>query len=163
MKTLMIQVLGVGLIPRGKGIAPKKEPFPATKKEIELIMEHGTLQPRMKNPNTGKFVEITSRNFEKLWNTFAVEREEKKNTIIRHNVIPKELPVTKKEESKPETKPVQPQQVQFTKQNDNRNQNKPKWEQKQEQKQDKPAEEPKKEEEKKNDESFTVTTSSDKK
>lgn len=158
MKTLMIQVLGVGLIPRGMGIAPKKEPFPATKKEIELIMEHGTLQARMRNPKTGKFVDITSKNFEKLWETFAIDRDEKKPVINRQNATPAEIPV-KKEEPKPAP---QPNQVQFTKQNDNKNQNKPKWEQKQEQKHDKPAEEPKKEEEK-NDESFAVTTSSDKK
>ena len=162
----MIQVLGAGLIPRGMGIAPKKEPFPATKKEIELIMEHGTLQPRMRNPKTGKFVDITARNFEKLWDAFAIEREEKKNTINRPKAMPSVVPAPKGE-PKPETAKVpapQPTQVQFSK---NQN-NKPKWEQKQEQKQEnkqsdqKPAEESKTEE-KKNDESFTVTTSSDKK
>lgn len=161
MKTLMIQVLGVGLIPRGKGIAPKKEPFPATRKEIELIMEHGTLQPRMRNPKTGTYVTITARNFDRLWNTFAVDRDAA-SKIVKPAVT--EAP--KKEEPKQENKPQQPTQVQFTKQNNN----KPKWEQKQEQRQqenksndNKPAEEAKKEEDKKTDETFTVTTSSDKK
>ena len=121
MKTLLIQVLGVGLIPRGKGIAPKKEPFPATKKEIELIMEHGALKPRMLNTKTGKYVDITAKNFEKLWNTFAIEREEHKNTINRPKATPTTIPAVKKEEPKAENKPS-PQPVQVNKQNNN-NQN----------------------------------------
>lgn len=169
MKTLLIQVLGVGLIPRGKGIAPKKEPFPATKQEIELILEHGTLTPRMFNTKTGGFVQITARNFDKLWNTFAVERDAHKRTVNRPKATPATIPVVKNEEPKVVNKPApQPQVVKNN--NQNPNNQKPKWEQKQEQRQQqeqkndtKPADEPKKEEEKKNDEAFSVVTSSDKK
>lgn len=143
----MIQVLGVGLIPRGRGIAPRKDPFPATQKEIELILNHGTLIPKMYNPKTNAFIQITSSNFNKLWNAFAKETVPAKRII---NIPKAEAP--KKEEPKREE--PKPQQQQYN--NNNKNSNKPKWEQKQEQKNNDHSndEAPKKEEE-----TFTVTTS----
>ena len=141
----MIQVLGVGLIPRGRGIAPRKDPFPATQKEIELILNHGTLIPKMYNPKTNAFIQITSSNFNKLWNAFAKETVPTKRII---NIPKAEVP--KKEEPKKEE--LKPQQYN----NNNKNSNKPKWEQKQEQKNnDHSADDASKKEE----ETFTVTTS----
>ena len=141
----MIQVLGVGLIPRGRGIAPRKDPFPATQKEIELILNHGTLIPKMYNPKTNAFIQITSSNFNKLWNAFAKEIVPAKRIIN----IPKAEAPKKEEPKREEPKPQQ----QY---NNNKNSNKPKWEQKQEQKNNDHSndEAPKKEEE-----TFTVTTS----
>ena len=141
----MIQVLGVGLIPRGRGIAPRKDPFPATQKEIELILNHGTLIPKMYNPKTNAFIQITSSNFNKLWNAFAKETVPAKRIIN----IPKAETPKKEEPKREEPKPQQ----QY---NNNKNSNKPKWEQKQEQKNNDHSsdEAPKKEEE-----TFTVTTS----
>lgn len=142
----MIQVLGVGLIPRGRGIAPRKDPFPATQKEIELILNHGTLIPKMYNPKTNAFIQITSSNFNKLWNAFAKETVPAKRIIN----IPKAEAPKKEEPKREEPKPQQ----QYN--NNNKNSNKPKWEQKQEQKNNDHSsdEAPKKEEE-----TFTVTTS----
>ena len=141
----MIQVLGVGLIPRGRGIAPRKDPFPATQKEIELILNHGTLIPKMYNPKTNAFIQITSSNFNKLWNAFA------KETVPAKRIInsPKAETPKKEEPKREEPKPQQ----QY---NNNKNSNKPKWEQKQEQKNNDHSTD---DASKKEEETFTVTTS----
>ena len=141
----MIQVLGVGLIPRGRGIAPRKDPFPATQKEIELILNHGTLIPKMYNPKTNAFIQITSSNFNKLWNAFAKETVPAKRIIN----IPKAETPKKEEPKREEPKPQQ----QY---NNNKNSNKPKWEQKQEQKNNDHSTD---DASKKEEETFTVTTS----
>jgi len=146
---LMIQVLGVGLIPRGKGIAPKKEPFPADKKTIELILEHGTLIPRMFNQKTGSFITITSKNLNKLWETFGTEKAA--------------APVPKVEAKK--DAPVDKQASQPVKANPQPQPSKAKtWEPpKMETPKVEEKKEEKKEEEKKTDETISVTTSTDKK
>ena len=56
---LKIQVLGQGLIPRGHGIAPKKEPFPADLTLIGLILGTPGLKMNYINPETNQLAPLT--------------------------------------------------------------------------------------------------------
>lgn len=68
---LKIQVLGKGLIPRGYGIAPKKNPFPADLILIETILQTPGLKVRMQHPGDGHFIDVTTSNIKKLWNQYS--------------------------------------------------------------------------------------------
>lgn len=102
-----IQVLGHGLIPRGHGIAPRKEPFEADLKLIKTILEMGTFKVNMVNPINGAKVPITGANFEKMyraWDKYAAPEKEKKPVL--HPTAPSVQPVRveSKEEVKEEPK-----------------------------------------------------------
>lgn len=63
-------VLGHGLIPRGKGIAPCKEPFEVDKKTIKLMLQQGGLIVKIYNPNKDKFERCTFSNYEMLYDAY---------------------------------------------------------------------------------------------
>lgn len=67
---LKIQVLGNGMIPRGYGLAPRLEPFPADLTLIKTIMSTHGLTVNMLNPATGKFVNLTPKNVDKMWKSY---------------------------------------------------------------------------------------------
>lgn len=67
---LKIQVLGSGLIPRGHGIAPKKEPFPADLTLIGLILSTPGLKMNYINPETGKLAPLTRENYQKVYQKY---------------------------------------------------------------------------------------------
>ena len=64
---LKIQVLGQGLIPRGHGIAPKKEPFPADLTLIGLILGTPGLKMNYINPETNQLAPLTRDNYQKVY------------------------------------------------------------------------------------------------
>lgn len=68
---LKIQVLGKGLIPRGYGLAPKKNPFPADLILIETILKNPGLKVRMMHPDDGHFVDVTTKNVKRLWEAYS--------------------------------------------------------------------------------------------
>lgn len=68
---LKIQVLGKGLIPRGYGLAPKKNPFPADLILIETILKNPGLKVRMMHPDDGHFVDVTTKNVKRLWDAYS--------------------------------------------------------------------------------------------
>lgn len=80
--SVKIQVLGHGLIPRGYGLAPRKEPFPADPLLIGTILQAG-FKVNALNPVTGKFEEMTKKNYRQMYNRLdgakpVVKQEEKK-------------------------------------------------------------------------------------
>ena len=68
---LRIQVLGSGLIPRGHGIAPKKEPFPADLRLIGIILSTGGLKVNFVHPDSGKLVTLTRENYQDMYKKYA--------------------------------------------------------------------------------------------
>ena len=71
VKMLRVQVLGSGLIPRGHGIAPKKEPFPADLRLIGLIISTAGLKINFVHPESGNLVELTRDNYQTMYKKYA--------------------------------------------------------------------------------------------
>lgn len=68
---LKIQVMGKGMIPRGYGLAPRKEPFPADLNLIQVILSTPGLSVNMINPETNKPVPITNQNLLRMWDKYS--------------------------------------------------------------------------------------------
>lgn len=68
---LKIQVLGTGLIPRGYGLAPRVEPFPADLTLIQTIMATPGLSVNMIHPDDGHIVAVTNANLKRLWEKYS--------------------------------------------------------------------------------------------
>ena len=72
MAGLMIQVNGKGMIPRGYGLAPRKEPFLASDIHlIYLILNTAGLSIKFVNPKTNQLEDLTKKNMKKMWDTYA--------------------------------------------------------------------------------------------
>ena len=67
---LKIQVLGNGLIPRGYGIAPRKDPFPADLVLIGTILNAPGLKVNMLHPD-GRYIPITKSNLKRMWESYS--------------------------------------------------------------------------------------------
>lgn len=67
---LKIQVLGKGMIPRGYGLAPRKEPFMADRTLIATILATPGLKVKYLNPNTNKFEGLTRDNFNRIYQAY---------------------------------------------------------------------------------------------
>ena len=67
---LRIQVLGSGLIPRGHGIAPKKEPFPADLNLIGIILSTGGLKVNFVHPDSGNLTALTRENYQAMYKKY---------------------------------------------------------------------------------------------
>ena len=74
---LNIIVLGSGLIPRGYGIAPRKNPFQADLKLIKLLIDTNGLKPCFINPDTKAAVPLTAANCEKMYQIYGTEKKAK--------------------------------------------------------------------------------------
>lgn len=109
---LKIQVLGKGLIPRGYGLAPKKNPFPADLILIETILKNPGLKVRMMHPDDGHFVDVTTKNVKRLWEAYSdkytKDPKDGMHGKVSTNVAPVK-PVVPKAEQKEE--PVAPTDV----------------------------------------------------
>lgn len=68
---LKIQVLGKGIIPRGLGLAPRKEPFNAEYNTISVIVATPGLKVNMIHPDDGHLVEVTNKNLKRLYDTYS--------------------------------------------------------------------------------------------
>lgn len=91
---LNIQVLGKGLIPRGLGLAPRLEPFPADYTLICTIMQTRGLEVKMVNPDDGKLIKLTPNNVKRMWDKYG------KRTPVKRRVIEVNMPPQKEEEKK---------------------------------------------------------------
>lgn len=67
---LKIQVLGKGLIPRGHGIAPKKEPFSADLTLIGTILGTAGLKVNYINPETNQPSPLTRENYQNVYRKY---------------------------------------------------------------------------------------------
>lgn len=104
---MKIQVLGRGLIPRGQGIAPRKEPFEADINTIKAIMQSGEFKVNMLNPDTGKLIPLTNDNLMRMWAAYGHKTVAKSGTStpVTHPTIPQSATV---KTSAPEKPPVAP-------------------------------------------------------
>lgn len=69
---LFIQVLGTGIIPRGFGLAPRKEPFKADLLLIQTILASPSkFTVNMLHPTTKRFVEITNKNVRTMYERYS--------------------------------------------------------------------------------------------
>ncbi len=71
---LKIRVLGKGLIPRGYGLAPRKDPFPADLTLISTILHTPGLEVHMLHPGDGHDIKVTTSNVKKLWDQYSDKR-----------------------------------------------------------------------------------------
>ena len=101
-----IVVLGNGLIPRGKGIAPRKIPFEADLRLIKTIILTDGLQVYMVNPETNAKIRVGLQNYEKVYKTFEAKQTELLNTKNIKSTVTSafEKVVAKPEEPKQEVK-----------------------------------------------------------
>ena len=67
---LKIQVLGKGLIPRGHGLAPKKDPFAADLMTIGAILSTPGLSATYIHPEKNKALPLTRDNYQKVYKTY---------------------------------------------------------------------------------------------
>ena len=67
MGSIPIRVLGTGLIPRGYGLAPRKEPFPADPTLIQTLLNTRGLIVEYVNPQTRKSTLLTRDNYQKIY------------------------------------------------------------------------------------------------
>lgn len=68
--SLKIQVLGKGLIPRGLGIAPRKEPFYAELNLIQTILATPGLSIKFVRPEDNSLAPIDKSNVMRIWNRY---------------------------------------------------------------------------------------------
>lgn len=84
---LRIQVLGKGLIPRGLGLAPRKEPFMADFTLIATILATPGLKVNMLHPEDGHAIELTNNNLKRNWDKYA-NYQKKANTPAAPQTAP---------------------------------------------------------------------------
>lgn len=68
--SLTIQVLGKGLIPRGYGLAPRKEPFKADLTLIQTILATSGLKVNYLRPEDNKLVSLDRSNLKRVWDRY---------------------------------------------------------------------------------------------
>lgn len=100
---LNIQVKGKGMIPRGYGLAPRLEPFPADRTLIATIMSTPGLEVYMIHPENKHAIKLTNQNFRRMWDSFSDYTPEKK---LNTPVTAPSIPATK---TYYETKPAKPE------------------------------------------------------
>ena len=84
MGKLNIQVNGYGMIPRGYGIAPRKEPFPVTDLYfINLILNTHGLSVKFVNPDTNKLEDLNKNNLKKIWDKYSDYNSDVKKPVIQ--------------------------------------------------------------------------------
>lgn len=78
---LKIRVLGKGLIPRGYGLAPKKEPFLVDFETLAVMLYTPGLKPEYYHPGSTKFLPLTIYNAREIYNKYGNEKIEKPKPI----------------------------------------------------------------------------------
>lgn len=79
---LKIQVLGKGMIPRGYGLAPRKEPFYADLTLIATIIQTNGLTVNYVNPETGELKPLTRTNLTTIYKKYENYRPSEKKEVI---------------------------------------------------------------------------------
>jgi hypothetical protein len=106
---LRIQVLGRGLIPRGHGIAPRMEPFPANVMLTGIILGTAGLEVNFIHPETNKPVPLTRVNYQamhKKWENVAPGKKVVQEVEVQKVVEQKVAPVV--QQTPPPVAPVEP-------------------------------------------------------
>ena len=98
---LRIQVLGSGMIPRGYGLAPRLDPFPADFTLIGTILSTHGLSIKYVDPTDGKLHDLTRKNAKKVYDKFnGVQYKNNYNTVV-NNIAP-HIPEPKEVDKVPE-------------------------------------------------------------
>lgn len=85
---LKVQVLGKGMIPRGYGLAPRLEPFPADFTLITTIMSTPGLSVNMIHPESGRVVPLTNQNVKRMYETYADYKPKQNTTPATSPAVP---------------------------------------------------------------------------
>lgn len=85
---LKVQVLGKGMIPRGYGLAPRLEPFPADFTLITTIMSTPGLSVNMIHPENGRVVPLTNQNVKRMYETYANYKPKQNSTPTSSPAVP---------------------------------------------------------------------------
>lgn len=82
---LKIQVLGKGLIPRGLGLAPRKEPFFADYRTIaDIVMNYQNFTVNLvEGESNDQLTEITRSNIKKIWDKKVNNYEDTTSTPVQ--------------------------------------------------------------------------------
>lgn len=88
---LKIQVLGKGMIPRGYGLAPRKEFFKADLNLIQTILMTPGLKVNMLNPEDGKIIAVTNSNVKRLWDKYRSDNYKKPVVEVEKTEEPVEI------------------------------------------------------------------------
>lgn len=90
MGKLKIQVLGKGLIPRGYGLAPRKDPFNADLTLIGTILNTSGLSINFLHPEDNRLIPLTKSNLKRIWDTYSnmEYKTEKSKEVNVNNVKP---------------------------------------------------------------------------
>lgn len=85
---LKIRVLGKGLIPRGYGLAPKKEPFLVDFETLGVMLYTPGLKPEYYHPGSTKFLPLTIYNAREIYNKYGNEKAVKVKPIVTTEPVP---------------------------------------------------------------------------
>lgn len=101
---LKIIVLGKGLIPRGLGLAPRKEPFKADLTLIQTILATPGLKVKMLHPEDGHLVDLTKSNLTSNWQKYSNYKKSGTDQAVLDGKKDKTPVETKVEEPKVDVK-----------------------------------------------------------
>ena len=94
---LKIQVLGKGLIPRGYGLAPRLNPFPADMILIGTILNTYGLSVNYLNPDDNNMHPLTKENLKKIYNKYGMGNNNittSKQNVVNNGTPKEEVPAT---------------------------------------------------------------------
>lgn len=105
---------GRGLIPRGHGLAPKKDPFPASPSLIAIILTNPGLLPIFVDPDTKRKTPLNRNNYQRIYKAYEDRVRGKKPVVVEEE--PKEVEVQKPPviQPPPPPPPITPPVVQQT-------------------------------------------------
>jgi len=107
---LKIQVLGKGMIPRGLGLAPRMEPFPADRNLIATILQTPSMSINYLHPENGKLFPLTRQNMKTVLEKYGkatYKNQEKVANTAPHTPADDEKAAPETEKPKEET-PAKP-------------------------------------------------------
>jgi len=114
---IRVRILGSGLIPRGGGLAPRKEPMLVDFNYLSLLMNTRNLKVLYQDPVTNSFHEMTVYNFKKIYVKISPVTDSKLQEIKAAKVAEEKVKQieVKKEEVKPVVEEVSVKQQTFSK------------------------------------------------
>lgn len=114
---IRVRILGSGLIPRGGGLAPRKEPMLVDFNYLSILMNTRSLKVLYQDPVSNDFHEMTIYNFKKIYDKISpiteMKLQEEKAAKVAQSKT-REIEV-KKEEVKPVIEEVAIKQQTFSK------------------------------------------------
>ncbi len=78
---IKIVVLGYGLIPRGKGIAPRRDPFKVDLQTLKTILGTDGLQVFAVNPLNNIKTRLNFQNFERIYKKYEADEGKKAEPV----------------------------------------------------------------------------------